>query len=128
MSELNSNQVLFAGGKAASTKGPRYELIPTVSLTRLAARFELGIKKKGDKSWNALSGNQEILGDIDFAIDRCGHVVAHAMKLRDKLAEAKVKNIPFVIGDDDAAAIAWAGAFLCCVTETLKDESEDGGS
>lgn len=110
----------FAGGKAASTPGPRYELIPTVGLERLADRFELGIHRKGDKAWNAVSGNQEILQDFEFLIDRCGHVIAHALKLRDKLQAARSGQAPFEIGDDDAGAIAWAGVFLICGGEAVK--------
>ncbi len=112
-------QILMAGGKAASSKIPPFHLIPTVGLRRLAERFALGIERKGDKAWNAVSSNQEILSDKEFLIERLGHVIDHAMKLRDKL---KMRG-PFVIGDDDAGAIAWAGIYAICATEVMQWQS-----
>lgn len=113
-------QVPFAGGLAASSKIPPLHLIPTVALESLANRFELGIKRKGDKSWNALSSNQSILTDREFAIERTAHVIQHAMKLRDKLLSGE--GLPG--DDDDAGAIMWAGAFFACVGAALTKEKE----
>ena len=117
-------QVLMAGGKAASTRVTPLHLIPTVALESLAERFALGIQRKGDRSWNAISNNQEVLDDLEFAIDRCGHAMLHAMQLRDKLRN---KDVLAILKDDDAGAIAWAGAFLACVVRRLVDPKNENG-
>lgn len=117
-----SEQVLHAGGKAASTPIPPLHLIPTVALEALANRFQLGIERKGDKSWNALSPNQEILADVQFAIDRCGHVIHHALKLRDKLLRGDTEAM---LADSDGSAIAWGGVFLTCVVDAMTKKDKD---
>ncbi len=104
---------MLAGGKIASTKIPRVELIPTEAINRLASICELGLERKKEKAWNALTRNQEILQDKEMMFDRIGHVIAHAMKLRDKL----MKDDFTIDEDDDAAAIMWGGMYLCCATK-----------
>lgn len=104
----------FASG-VASSKDPRLDLIPYGSLARLADRFELGIERKGDKAWNSSSTNTAPLTDEAFIIDRAMHAVKHAYRLIDKL-RGKISDD----GDDDAAAIMWAGAFLCEATAALE--------
>ena len=113
-------QVSFAGGLVTSSKIPPLHLIPTIALESLANRFQKGIERKGDKSWNALSANQSILTDREFAIERTAHVIQHAMKLRDKLLNGE--DLPG--DDDDAGAIMWAGAFFACVGAALTKEKE----
>lgn len=127
-------QVDFSGGKAASSKIPPLHLIPTVALEKTAERFQLGIERKGDKSWNALSRNQEVLTDLDFLIERTSHIIHHAAKLRDKLNRLKAdRDTPEVVKrdhdpmrqideDDDASAIVWGGMFLQCAVEELRKE------
>ena len=114
MPEPNAPEVPFAGGKVTSSAVPHFHLIPTESLIRLANRFTLGIQRKGSRAWNALTQNQEILTDKEFALERISHVIAHASKLRDKI----VTGLPFD-DDDDAGAISWAGAYLCCFTAAI---------
>lgn len=114
-------QIPYAGGNALSTKIPAFHLIPTVALEALAKRFEKGIERKGDKAWNALSPNQSILTDREFAIERIAHIIHHCMKLRDKLIAGG--DNPFE-GDDDAGAIIWGGAFLCSVKQAMKEQNE----
>lgn len=92
------------------SKIPRLELIPRAALLRLAERFELGIENYKEKSWNALSPNQECLGDREMAIARTAHAMDHASKLLAILSG----QIPDD-GDDHAGAILWAGAFLSMV-------------
>lgn len=104
-------QKVLAGGKIATSEGPPLQLIPTLALERLAERFALGIERKGDKAWNALSSNQEAIGDKELILDRLGHIIHHALKLRDKVAASDIKAIA---DDDDAGAIAWGGVFLLC--------------
>jgi len=110
-------QIPMAGGKALSTKAPAVHLIPTIVLEKIADRFELGIEKKGDKAWNAMSSNQEVLQDRGFVLDRINHVIHHAMKLKDKIVEGDIAGIH---EDDDASAIGWGAAFLICVVEDMK--------
>lgn len=118
-------QVLMAGGKAASTPIPPLHLIPTIALEKLAERFQLGIERKGDKSWNALSNNQECLEDVEFLIDRLGHIIHHALKLRDKLKDQDIEKIK---QDDDAGAIAWGGVFLICAIQRLLEKENENGT
>ena len=118
---MNNDQVLMAGGLAASTRIPPFHLIPTVAIEGLAERFALGVERKGDKAWNAMSANQACLEDVPFAVDRIGHAIHHAIKLRDKLVSGDVAGI---IADDDAGAIAWAGAFLLCVVDKIKKANQ----
>lgn len=110
-------QITMAGGKVLSTKAPAVHLIPTIVLEKLAERFELGVEKKGDKAWNALSSNQEVTQDMGFILDRINHVIYHAMKLKDKIAKRDIAGIQ---EDNDASAIGWGAAFLICVVEDMK--------
>ena|SRR3990167_5184724 len=113
-------QVPYAGGQAASSKIAPFHLIPTVALESLANRFQKGIERKGDKSWNAISQNQEILVDREFAIERTSHIILHAQKLRDKL----LRGEDLIGDDDDAGAIMWAGAFFACVANALNRQNQ----
>ena len=117
--------IAFAGGKATSSKIPRFDLIPREALVRLADRFKAGIERHKEKAWNALSDNQECLQDVDMILARVGHVIDHATKLRDMLVQCgAVKSGSLgsteFIGDDDAAAILWGGAFLVCACPVAK--------
>jgi len=118
MSETHPEQVTYAGGKAASSVGPAMHLIPTVAMEVLARRMMLGIERKGDKAWNAISANQEVLFNREFAIERCSHVIHHAMKLRDQLAHGPADNEADSM-EDNAGAISWGGAFLSCVVDKI---------
>jgi hypothetical protein len=109
MAEIEKGKEIdMAGGRVSSSEIPHFELIPTVALVRLAERFKLGLDRKGDKAWNALTQNQEVLTDRGFILSRIAHVIHHALKLRDKVLAGEA------LGDDDAGAIIWGGAFLCC--------------
>lgn len=103
--------VSFISG-AVSSRIPRYDLIPRAALKRVADRFELGLLKHKERSWNARAANQQCLEDKEFLIARAAHAIDHAYKLIAKL-EGFLPND----GDDDAAAIAWAGICLCEGTE-----------
>lgn len=118
---VNEKIEQHCGGKASSSECPRLSLIPQEAMTRLAERMGLGIKNHGERSWNALSTNQEILTDKDFLLTRLDHVIRHAMELAAKVAEAKRTGV-FTMGDDDAAAILWAGAYFTCATKAICDE------
>lgn len=118
-------QVTMAGGSASSSKGPPLHLIPTIALERLAERFALGIVRQGDKSWNALSDNQQCLTDKKFLIERLSHIIHHALKLRDKLNKFDLEAVQ---QDDDAGAIAWGGMFLLCAIEAIEKKEEEKAS
>lgn len=115
-------QIPMAGGKAASTKGPAFHLIPTEALAQIADRFELGIARKGDRAWNALSKNQEILTNREFVIERISHIIHHAMKLRDKINNSDFEGMK---EDSDAGAIAWGGVFLLSAVSALLKENQN---
>lgn len=122
--EGHPEQVEFAGGAAASSKIPPLHLIPTTALEKTAERFALGVERKGEKSWNAISQNQQILTDVDFLIERTAHIIHHAAKMRDRLVayrdDPKKASVTVFRDDDDASAIVWGGMFLQCAVERLK--------
>jgi len=103
-------------GNGRTTKAPDYHLIPTIALRRLAERFALGEIRKGEKAWNAGSKFQDVLTNRAFIIERLNHVIDHAMKLRDEVNSNSFGE------DDNAGAIAWAGAFLICATDAIAKE------
>ena len=105
--------VHFTSG-TSSSKIPRFDLIPYKAQLRLAKRFEVGLETHKEKSWNARS-KQDALTDEEFIIARASHVIHHAMKLIAK----RTGQLP-PDEDDDAAAIAWGGIFLCEATELKK--------
>jgi hypothetical protein len=112
-----SESLIFSSG-AASSKIPRYDLIPHNALKRLVERFELGLERHKERSWNGRS-SQEYLLDKEWVIARAAHAIDHAFKLLTKLHRKEP------LEDDDAAAIAWAGICLCEATqEQLDYESE----
>lgn len=113
-------QVDFGNGR--STKGPDLHLIPTLALVQLAERFTLGEERKGDKAWNANSSNQEVLVNKPFILERISHVISHAMKLRDSVVSGVFS------ADNDASAISWAGAFLCCAVDAIKKQAAEKSS
>ncbi len=109
----------LANGTFASSKQPRLELIPYEAEVRFARRFELGIERKGDKAWNALSRerNWVALTDKATVLERCGHVIHHARRLTAILS-GEIQDD----GDDHAAAIGWGACFLACATAALKQQ------
>lgn len=120
MSNAKPQEITY--GSLSSSKIPNLKLITTHFLHRVAARCDLGIERKGDKAYNALSPHtDENLKNLDFAIERCSHVIGHALNLRDKLAKAK-HGQKFDLGDDDPAAIGWNAMYLCEVTRALQTE------
>ena len=122
--DLLQTQRHFESGNSASIKSsvvPRYDLIPTKALERLAKRFETGIERKGkDASWNALNASKHDKISIEFIQERISHIIYHAFKLRDKIATEDWEGI--INGDDDAAAIAWGGIFLSEIINAVAEE------
>lgn len=89
-----------------STSLPRLELIPKAALESLAKRFELGIERKGDGAWNALTPHMD-KATKEFVIERLAHCIHHCYD-----AIAKVNEDVEFLGEDDAGAIMFAGAVL----------------
>ncbi len=114
---------VHCGGKASSSKCPRLSLFPREALLRGVERFEKGIENHGDRAWNAQSANQEILTDLDFLGVRIDHAMNHLMILSEKVTAAK-RTGKFEMGDDDAAAILFFGAFACCATKALQSQAK----
>lgn len=108
-------EIPMAGGKVKTSKIPRWELIPTAALDSIASIFELGIVRKGDGAWNALSDNQEILTDIDFLINRLAHIMRHAALIRDQLKATGTINA------EDAGALGFGGVLMTCAAKALHD-------
>lgn len=108
---------------AVSFRIPRYDLIPRAALKRVADRFELGLLKHKERSWNARSANQECLEDKEFMIARGAHAIDYAFKLI-----AKLEGLAPEDGDDDATAIARAGLCLCEGTETRSQGGQAHGT
>ena len=75
---------------------PRFDLIPTQPLERLAARYALGAEIYGVGAWKTGLDERDIVN----------HAIAHLLAHRDRLDGAPET------GDDDAAAVAWAGLTL----------------
>lgn len=118
MPDDNAPEIPMAGGKVSSSKAPRIDLIPTEPIYRLAKRFEVGVERKKEMAWNALTPNQEVLRDQEFILSRITHVITHALKLRDKIIDGAAIGTDG--DDDDAGAIIWGGAFLCCASAAMR--------
>ncbi len=117
MPEANdSPEITMAGGQVSSSQIPGFHLIPTEALVRLAMRFDAGVERKREKAWNAITPNQEVLTNREFILHRIGHIVGHSSRLRDKIIMGNPMD-----GDDDAGALIWGGAFLCCATRALEN-------
>jgi len=64
---------VFSSGATSSTEKPRYDLIPTVALRRLAQRFGYGAEKHGDHNY------KQGAHDAQFIRDRVNHMIEHAV-------------------------------------------------
>lgn len=109
----------FKGG-GASSKIPRYDLIPLSALSRISNRFEVGLITHKEKSWNARAENQLPLEDKEWLIERACHAIDHALKYIAK-ATGQIPDD----GDDDVAAIAWAGICLTAASEREKEKAKE---
>lgn len=111
-SELTTSS---ADGMAISSKIAGFHLIPFDALVGLATRFDLGVERKGNKAWNALSNNQQCLEDYDWLIERAGHGIQHLYKLIATLRFARDTGcVEFDPSDSDAGAVMFCGAILEC--------------
>jgi hypothetical protein len=117
--KFGEEKKIFPGG-AASTKIPGFKYIPRVALERLAKRFELGLERHKENSWNALNPDSaSMLDDREWLIERLNHVIHHAYKEIERLSNPNLD--PLAESDDNAAAIMWGGACLIAADERMKD-------
>lgn len=107
-------------GNGRTTKCPDYHLIPEIALQRIAERFELGEVRKGDKAWNAGSPYQDVLEEKRFILARLSHVISHTLAMMKEVYTDTLDE------DDNAGAIGWAGCFLICVREKMKERHASG--
>ena len=100
-----SDQTTVHTSGAKSSKCPRMDLIPYEALVRMAARFELGLERYGLDNW------RNGIRDADYVRERVSHLMNHCARLLEKLSGRMGDD-----GEDDVAAILWAGAFLAART------------
>lgn len=102
----------FASGAMSSGMKPRYDLIPTYALERMARRFAEGAAKYGENNW------QKGVNDPAFIRDRINHAIEHLLILRDKV-NFRTTNPGYVPvpPDDDAAAVILNAIFVMAFEE-----------
>jgi hypothetical protein len=94
-----------SGAKRAELK-PRFDLIPSLSLRRLAARYELGLKY-GEDNWKK---------GLPLS-DTLNHIIDHLLIYRDKQKTSASIADDY---DDDLAAAAWGCFALMWLGENGK--------
>lgn len=116
---------VYVTGAKRSERKPRYDLIPSVALRRLAARYEMGLKHYGEHNWK--------LG-LPFD-DTLNHLIDHLLSYRDRrkallqsyAEQGKDVPGPFElveelraseIDGDDLAAAAWGCFTLMALEES----------
>lgn len=82
----------FASGAQRSEKKPRFDLIPTVALERLAARLQLGSETYAEYQWQKGLPPEDTLN----------HVISHLLHWRDTWRATGQPP-----ADDDLAAAMW---------------------
>lgn len=114
-------------GNGASSQIPPVHLIPRVLVDNLANRFAAGVASKGDKAWNAMSTNQDLLISVEFLKDRLGHAIRHSYLLLEALSRIEHAEDFLKVGRtlpdpaEDAAAICWNGGYAICALEALRE-------
>jgi hypothetical protein len=111
----NKKPKIFSSG-AQSVILVQYELVPRIGLIRVANRFTLGLQHHGEHTYNALH-KPEALKDKEWLIERASHAIGHLYNVIGKLSG----QIPLG-GDDDAAAVGWAGLVLAEAMEGFENE------
>lgn len=107
---------IFPSGASSSGRKPRFDLIPTYALTRMARRFEEGATKYGVNNW------QKGLSDSGFIIDRLNHAIEHLLRIRDRMQSPEVCY--WELDDDDAAAVMLNTIFIMGYQEAQKTQRE----
>jgi hypothetical protein len=93
---------------------PRFDLIPTSGLVRLAARYALGAETYGAGAWKR-------------GLDECdalNHGVAHILAYRDRFDRFLAGERPDPrLEDDDLSAVAWCAFTLMHYQDEKKKTS-----
>lgn len=103
MTRKHSKEAKVRTSKSGATSSALvgYDQLPYHAMLRLASRYSLGEFKHGRHNW------RKGLKDRQYALNRLGHVIHHALK-----AIAILEGFLPDDGDDNAGAIMWGGAFL----------------
>lgn len=112
-----SEKHVFTSGATSSGRKPRYDLIPTWALERIARRFELGAEKYGVDNW------QQGLRDREFIFDRINHAIEHLLLIRDRMRGPNVPP-PLALIDDDAAGVVLNAIFVMGYERTTEQDRE----
>lgn len=110
--------VVYKGG-AQRSKKPRYSLVPRSAFDAMAARFELGQEKHGERAWSAISANRETALTQDWVRAAMEHAINHAL-----VAIQKIDGLIEDDGDDDGGALLFAGAVLVEYNRLKRERSE----
>lgn len=100
-----------SGAKRSEKIKPRYDLIPSAPLRRLAERYALGADKYGEWNW------QRGLSDPQFLKDGFNHIIDHLQKAKDSFLLGLQNSL-----DDDLAGAAWGCFMLMQAQEEAKNE------
>lgn len=93
----------FSSGASSSGKKPRYDLIPTWALERIAHRFQLGAEKHGENNW------QKGVGDTQFILDRINHAIEHLYQVKDQIHGGIIATPEM---DDDLSGVILNAIFV----------------
>jgi hypothetical protein len=99
-------------GGIASSKIPRFDLIPRVALVAFAEVFEIGIAEKGERAWNASRVDLESSVSTALTLDRLNHCIDHALKALIEIRRTGTTS------RRNAGAIMFAGAVLAQYVES----------
>jgi len=109
----------FGSGASSSGRKPRYDLIPTWALQRIAARFQMGAEKYGENNW------QKGASDKEFTLDRLNHAIEHLLLVRDQIHDDVLfaSHERFTAGsvDDDLAAVILNTIFVMSFQRTNEE-------
>lgn len=102
----------FSSGAKSSGKLPRYDMIPwSVFADRLAARYELGLKKYSEDNWR--TG----LSEREYVLDRANHALKHLHRAVEAIRTGKKLD-----EDDDLAAAMWG--VICLMASQVPQASQ----
>ena len=85
------------GGATRSEQAPRYDLVPSTGLRRIAQRFALGAEKHGEGNWKLSVQTEEEA--YSFCREAYNHMIEHANKM--------ISGVDIEC-DDHLGAIGWA--------------------
>jgi hypothetical protein len=105
--EAEDMHVFEAGARRSEIK-PRYDLIPSLALERLARRYALGASKYGEHNWQK---------GLPLS-DTYNHAIEHLLKAKEIMLSGEL--FPGETPDDDLAAAMWGLCTLMWYQERAK--------